>query len=263
LAVRQQDGTVEVEGGRTAASDDSRVFLDGQAWTSLGGYPARSAPELTRGKYEIAVSEGPTIANHATTRYEARRAGAVIERIYVGEDTGLVLRRELYDARGDVVRSVSFMRVETATPDGSRPPTSVALVESAPRAIDDLDRPYRDPASAGAGFRLLGRWELDDDLVQLYYTDGVLSVSVFEQPGRLEWERLPAGGVDAEVSGRPARRYALPVGEAWVFERGGVVYTCVGDAPAHEIAELAGDVSQPQESRGERLARTIVEPFRW
>ena len=91
----------------------------------------------------------------------------------------------------------------------------------------------------------------------------MLSVSVFEQPGHLDWDTLPAGGVDAEVNGRDARRYALPVGEAWVFERGGVVYTCVGDASADELADLADDVSQPDESRVERLAKMVVDPFRW
>jgi hypothetical protein len=86
---------------------------------------------------------------------------------------------------------------------------------------------------------------------------------VFEQPGHLEWDRLPRGGATEEVGGRRAVRYALPAGEAWVFERSGVVYTCVGDASADELASLANDVSRPDESRVERLAQMVVDPFRW
>jgi hypothetical protein len=48
-----------------------------------------------------------------------------------------------------------------------------------------------------------------------------------------------------------------------VVERSGVVYTCVGDASADELASLANDVSRPDESRVERLAQMVVDPFRW
>ena len=85
-------------------------------------------------------------------------------------------------------------------------------------------------------------------------------------------EFFPSDGMGVEIAQRvcdgcPVRieclEYALPVGEAWVFERGGVVYTCVGDASAEELAALADDVSQPDESRVERLAEMVVDPFRW
>ena len=142
-------------------------------------------------------------------------------------------------------------------------PPSTAAAQPGPAPVDHLERPYRDPASVGDGYRLLGRWEHGDDLAQLYYTDGVLSVSVFEQPGRLDWSALPRDGDAVEIGGRPARRYALPVGEAWVFERGGVVYTCVGDAPADEVAAIAADVSAPEPSRANAFAQLVVDPFSW
>jgi negative regulator of sigma E activity len=262
LDVRQHNGVVEItDDVRTVASDHERVMLDGQAWTTLARSTGDDTTALAGAKYQIVKTNGPEIAGNDTTRYEARRQGRVVERVYVLDDSSLVLRREVFDADGDVVRSVSFVRVDDEI--GRAITTTTEHPAPGPERVDDLDAPFRDPDSAGDGYRLLGRWAHDDDLAQLYYSDGVLSVSVFEQPGRLEWDQLPPGGVDAEVNGHRARRYALPVGEAWVFERGGVVYTCVGDAPASEIAVLARDVSRPSESRVERLARTVVDPFRW
>jgi sigma-E factor negative regulatory protein RseB len=262
VQVRQHDGRVEVVGvDRKAEGDASSVMLDGQAWTSLGGSAGAATVELTRGKYRINRSRGPTIAGYPTTRYEATRDGRAVERVYVGRDAGFVLRREVFDEEGEVVRAVSFTVVHDRT-DGS---TTASGAEPArgPRRVEDLDAPFRDPAAAGNGFRLLGRWQHSDELAQLYYSDGVVSVSVFEQPGRLDWSAMPRGGVDSELDGRHARRYALPVGEAWVFERGGVVYTCVGDASEAELVRLASDVSRPDESRIERMAEMVVEPFRW
>jgi sigma-E factor negative regulatory protein RseB len=261
VRVRQHEGRVEVVSeDRTLAGDATKVMLDGQAWTTLGLAPGARA-ELTEGKYRIEEQPGPEIAGMATTRYAAARGGTVVERVYVEDASGLVLRREVLAPDGSVARAVSFMRVEPRADEAPTPTTTTP--KAGPRRVDDLDGPYRDPSSAGDGYRLLGRWKHSDELAQLYYTDGVLSVSVFEQPGRLEWKRLPRGGEAVEFDGRRAQRYALPGGEAWVFERGGVVYTCVGDAPAAEIAALADDVSRPDESRVERLARMVVDPFRW
>jgi hypothetical protein len=262
MEVRQRNGVVEiVADDRKVTRDASRVLLDGQAWTTLARAHSDATPDLTRGKYEITHRDGPDIAGHETTRYEAIRDGAVVERVYVQKGSSLVLRREVLDSEGDVTRAVTFMRVEDAAPAAAPPSTSAAV--AGPQPVDDLEKPYRDPATAGDGFRLIGRWRHADELAQLYYSDGVLSVSVFEQPGHLEWSRLPGGGVDAEVRGHRALRYALPVGEAWVFERGGMVYTCVGDASADEFVAIAGDVSRPDESRIERLAEMVVDPFRW
>ena len=179
-------------------------------------------------------SAGPVVAGSPTTRYEASRDGHAVERVYVQRDSGLVLRREVLGADGDVLRSVSFMRMQERADEDTT--SSTTAPKPGPQPVDNFERPYHDPARAGDGFRLVGRWQHANDLAQLYYSDGVLSVSVFEQPGHLDWSTLPEGGVAAEVNGRPALRYTLPVGEAWVFERGGVVYTFVGDASAAELA---------------------------
>jgi sigma-E factor negative regulatory protein RseB len=217
---------------------------------------------LTAGKYEIVHAPGPDVAGRPTTRYEAVRDGHPVERLYVQSDSGIVLRREVLDAKGDVVRSISFVQVAVPLPSAA-PSLPTNRARPGPVPVAELDRPFHDPAHAGDGFRLIGRWSHRADLAQLYYSDGVLSVSVFEQPGHLQWKSLPPGGVAAEVSGHTARRYVLPAGEAWVFERDGMVYTCVGDASPSELASIASDVSRSDQSRIERLAQMVLEPIRW
>ena len=151
VPVHQQDGRVEVgTGDHTVASDASSVMLNGQAWTTLGGAHGEAAAALTRGKYRVTHRAGPIIAGSPTTRYDATRAGRVIERVYVHENSGLVLRREVLDANGDVVRSVSFMRMQES--DDDAPTSSTVPPKAGPRAVDDFDRPYQDPATRGTGF---------------------------------------------------------------------------------------------------------------
>jgi hypothetical protein len=133
-----------------------------------------------------------------------------------------------------------------------------------PRRVSNFASPYRAPASAGNGFRLLAGWRRPGSVVQLSYSDGLMSASVFEQAGRLNWNQLPAGGVAKDVDGHPAFAYSLPVGDVIVWERAGVVYTCVGDVPAQELLGLAAGVSRSAHNGTmTRLARVVLAPFAW
>ncbi len=201
------------------------------------------------------------MAGRSTTRLDAilRSQRVVVARVYVDDESGLVLRRETFDEHGNVLRRVSFTRIDA---EPSETKMTVPAAGNSPVAKHDLDPPYRDPSRVGVGFRRVALWAHTDGLVQIYYSDGLLGVSVFEQPGRLSWSALPAAPA-ATVDGHPARRYALPVGETWVFERGGIVYTVVGDVPPSELAAVAADVSAAHDLFTTRVARLALSPFRW
>lgn len=207
------------ESGVTAAV----ASLAGNASDSRAAITPASAPpdlQLAEAKYDVAQeTEG------RTTVYEMRYHGRLVARMYV-DDTSDVVRMDIVDDGSEIV---TFAGNGDATLD----------------ADDDLDAPLRDPAVAGDSFRLVATRVHEDGIAELSYSDGVLSVSVFEQRGDLDWDKAPAGGTDTEIAGYDALRYATEHGNAWVFEREGVVYTCVSKAPADQLVKVAADVSEP------------------
>ena len=259
MEVRQHGGMVEVvNADRTVASDSSSVMLDGQAWTMLSRVKEGGAvPDLTRrevrsrAQYRSRDRGSGDDALRGEAQRSRRRATVRAGRDGPGAPARSARRRRRGRALGLVHARERGDRTVRAAVDGG--PATRARAGRSPRTAVSRSRECRQrlPVARSVGTRRRSR--------ELYYTDGVLSVSVFEQPGRLDWSVLPRDGDAVEIGGRPARRYALPVGEAWVFERGGVVYTCVGDAPADEVAAIAADVSAPEPSRG-RCSRTRRRP---
>lgn len=260
IRVLHAGGVVRIDAGESVvATGDAAVLGDGREWATLARRSASADRAVASRKYAIEVHEGPLVAGRPTTVHEARHDGVVVERVFVDDGSGIVLRRERLDPDGRVVRAVAFEHVDVDVPMTT---PSTAPLLPAPQPVDELDDRLRDPDRAGDGFELLGRWTHVDGTAQLYYSDGVLAVSVFEQRGRLAWDVLPPGE-DVTVAGVDARVYSLPVGEAVVFERDGVVYTCVGDTPRSELWSVAADVSAPRTSTWERMSDTVLAPFRW
>ena len=162
-----------------------------------------------------------------TTVDEVRRDGRLIARVYAKDAADGSLRVEMFDEAGNVL--------SRTVPSG---PVATTLGES---ALVDWD--VHDPRTAGDNFTLVQRRVHEGGIVELSYSDGVLSVTILEQHGELDWDDVPEGGVPAELAGVTARRYTTRHGDVWVFERDNVVYTCVGRAPADELAGLAAEIA--------------------
>jgi sigma-E factor negative regulatory protein RseB len=256
--VHEAQTRVRYERGRIEIGEDGHVITANPSGLALDG-----APSVDH-KYDVTRTTGPVIAGHPTTQLDARRDtdGALVERYDIDNDTGLVLRRESYDQSG-LRRSLTFVQL---WPDANRAglePTPGTTASTA-RRVSSVSAPYRAPNQAGDGFRLLARWRGTGSMVQLSYSDGLVSASVFEQPGHLNWDAMPAGGVASDVGGHPAVAYSLPVGDVLVWERAGMVYTCVGDAPRASLTRLAADVSsRANDGTVNRLARVVLAPFGW
>lgn len=109
--------------------------------------------------------------------------------------------------------------------------------------LDDMDaeevaqvgRPYSAPAGVvGDRMSLTRQGMLDgDDLTVVVYGDGETTVSVFQQPGRLDWDGLPRGRterVGPRAAWSPAGERQDGRGHAvLVTEAGDVVVTVVAD----------------------------------
>ena len=262
VAVRSANGTIEVLSDRSfVRTVDGGLRHDDSGWVELGSTELLDVVPTPSAKYDLALQTGPVIAGRTTTAIDAvlRDGGGLVERVFIDRETGIMLRRERFDADGStVLRSVSFVELSIGEVALDVPDFEV----SSARPTRRLEGIYRDPDHAGDGFVLVGRSLHSDGTAQLLYGDGLLTVSVFEEPGVLDWSALPTDGVATRVDGVPARRFELTVGLAYVWERGGVVYTAVSDAPEGQILGVAEAVSAERvDGRVAQLARTMLAPF--
>jgi hypothetical protein len=271
VLVRHEGDVLEMGDERRAivAGTDGVVAGD-QVWTmGAATLAVRRGPSASE-KYRIQVGARVVLGGRPAQLLEARRRsdGTVAQRMLIDDATGLVVQREIYERDGTLVQSLAFERlwedpdvagltVADATPSASRGDGATVT------PVEDLRAPLRDPGGVGDGFELVGRWTLPGGVAQPLYSDGLIGVSVFEQPGRLDWDALPSGGQSTSVAGHPAVRYALPTGPAVIWERDGVVFTAVGAAASHELAAIGAGVSSPPGGNAVvRFARFVLDPFR-
>jgi hypothetical protein len=266
--------------GVLSLGDDGQVVVDGarrfvhetEGWLAVwGGAMPPDVPSPSR-KWRFTLRDGPVVAGRSTREVDAagRDDGRVRERLYFDATSNLILRREQLDPGGKTVRAVGFVSIGegagaffgVVTADAPHAPLTSATRQ--PRSIASVAAPFRAPSTVGDGFRLGGRYRDTAGTVQLFYSDGLFGVSVFEQEGELDWSGLPAGGEVRTVAGHDARRYRTPTGVVTVWESDDVVYTAVADAPTDQVDELLADFT-PSDSPStfERVTRFVLGPFSW
>jgi len=269
---RQLD--VRSEGGVVSIGGTSGIVVQGPArfarldegwatmWSESPSRPVQSAST----KWKLSVRGGPAIAGRATREVEAEdpETGRVLERRYFDAVTGILLRREQFDESGGRMRSAGFTRI-TLPPDqpaGSAPkvPNRTSLEE--PETLQRVPPGYDVPLGVGDGFTLNGAYRDEDGTVQLFYSDGLFSASVFQQPGTLNRDDLEPGGVDRVVAGRRVQQYEEPIGTVLVWEGDGVVYTSVSDAPIEELSQIVGSFDD-EPGALHRMMDFLVGPFTW
>jgi sigma-E factor negative regulatory protein RseB len=243
---------------------------------------------LLADNYRLAVGGVETVAGHPARIVEVRRVdGSAAARFWIDEVSALLLRREVYDESGRVLRTSGFLDVE---------PARRTFVKVLPPALPDPwpeeDAPASDPITAAHRLRAAG-WtcprelgtlslraarQLDGaaetsgtvtgEVVHLSYSDGLASVSVFEQRGHLD----PAGlaGYRAERVGRGTVHVAGSSPLRVVWSTGGSVYPVVADAPRETVDRIVaalphdapadGDVARVQ--RGMTRIASWLNPWR-
>lgn len=215
--------------------------------------------------YALSIAGQDGCAGRTAHVVEARRdddPASVAGRFWVDGDSGLVLRREVYDAAGRTTRSSSFtdLRVTGAPVDVRTVQTtpgeqlSVGELEGWPRALPGafalVDARTRD----GRG---------DHRVMHLSYSDGLSSTSVFAQPGSLDGP--PGEGFRSEeVDGATVWvRDTAP--ERVVWSAAGQTFTLLSDAPAETVraAVTALPHEQPRDGVLDRVGRGASRVAGW
>lgn len=253
------DANVVVSGAsRYAKSDGGWAVL----WAQSRNRPVRSASE----KWDLAVSGGPLIAGRATREVAAteRANGRVREKRYFDAISGILLRREQFDDTGRRVRSISYTSITLPPPvePGSTPKVPAVRDARLPKAIGKVPAQFEAPVAVGDGFILNGAYRRADGSVQLFYSDGLFSASVFQQEGTLDRDGLEPGGVDREIDGRSVHQYDISMGTVLVWESDGLVFTSVSDAPADELDDLVDSFEDESGFVG-RTLDYVLGPFGW
>jgi hypothetical protein len=266
VPVRNEDGALSVQGmeANVGTGPSEIVHGDDHALVMWSEAEDRAVPSATR-KYDLTVAAGPHVAGRSTTVVEARLGGEKhpSARYYLDTATGLLLRSQEFDPGGRLVRGVSFVEISDPV-TASVPDTTAAPSGSyAARATRAVAKPFHAPEHAGHGYALVGRYVLPSGTVQLFYSDGLFDISVFQQKGRLDWGGLPSGGVDTKVAGRTARQYVIPGGRALVWDARGVVYTCVTDAPQADVAAFVAAFPTNDGSGWDDAVDVVLAPFSW
>src|SRR5262249_44031714 len=223
-------------------------------------------------KWRLAVRDGPIVAGRPTREVDAtdRHSGAVRERVFLDEATTLLLRREQLDTRGRIVRAVGFTSIgEPAvgmflgTLPGEEPQTPSRSRNRQPRVLEKVTAPFRAPGRASDRFQLVGRYDEDAHTLHLFYSDGLFSVSVFEQKGELDPTGLPRGAESRTIAGREVRQYRTPRAVVQACESGYLLHTPASDAPLDQLAHVVTDFTPHNDSALDRATNFVLGPFSW
>ena len=211
--------------------------------------------------YALSITGQDGCAGRTAHVVEVRRDDdptAVAGRFWVDGDSGLVLRREVYDAAGRTARSSSFtdLRVTGA-------PVDVRTVQATPGeqlSVEELDGW---PRALPGAFALVDARTRDDRVVHVSYSDGLSTTSVFAQPGSLDG--APGAGFREEVvdAARVWVRDTAP--ERVVWSADGQTFTLLSDAPAEAVraAVTALPHEQPRDGVLDRVGRGAGRVAGW
>lgn len=231
------------------------------------GAAVEAVRELER-KYEVILGGEERLLDRPCTRLDVRRRedGSLRERLWVDQDSGLVLRRESYEGATRRLRLMAYLSLDLR----ARPIAGGDMRAMRGQSAESLDSRARDssavdgpslealrragwtvPQSLPGGYDPVGAYAVDgadDQPLQVVYRDGLYTVSVFQQRGRPDWSLLPDGATRAEGLDWPAYEWPGAVPRRLVWEGAGTTFSLVGDAPPQEFMAIAKALPRPEDS---------------
>ena len=217
---------------------------------------------LLQSNYTLDGQHSSMVANRMATVVAAHRGSAVVARWWIDEETGLLLWQETYGPSGTRAMSIGFTSI-TISPEHriiAHPASAAAaLVRSTSTALS-LSNAERLSASgwfcrAKVGGLTLVRLRSDQaaepETVQQVLSDGIYTVSVLEQTGRLA---EPSGATLDESLGAYVRN-GVTASASW--QSGDKVITVVTDGPMDLLVEAVS--SLPHEPVPEPTTMELIE----
>jgi hypothetical protein len=244
--VRHTAGGPTIVTGHGSKPTSVPVWHDGEAWLGGSGGPIG----LLVKAYEVQVAGQSHVAGRPSEVVTAHRPdGSAAARLWLDAEHGLPLRREVYDEDGQTVSASAFVEIElvstlrsrfarnVSTTSAGRTDAGQATALSHADLAELRDDGWRCPTSLDGGL-VLYEAHKRADAVQLSYSDGVTTVSVFEQSGQLDpalldgFTELESGdGVIYATAGPPSQF-------VWSTEDGRLI-TVVADGSLSSVDAVA------------------------
>lgn len=263
-------GTVTRVVGAPGVTEASSFTPDQSGTGDVSGAAALLSPLTTR--HECVTAGTAAVAGRTTDVVVIRRRSdsRVAGRLWIDQSTGLVLRREVYDQAGRVVRASAFISVQVGPrslpahlpPIGAVPwqerldGASLAAMRAqgwkVPGTLPGMALYDARRTSSGGGTAL-----------HLGYSDGLSTVSVFEQRGRLDTGRLKGYTVAVRGGTTVHQRGGIPTEVVWSAD--GTVYTLVADAPPEMVDAVVTALPRSGDGSGvgSRIGRGLGRVVAW
>ena len=209
--------------------------------------------DLLARNYTLTGVGGATVAGRSATEISAWSYGQRAARWWLDDATGIVLWQELYDRTGAVALSVGFTSVAvipTAEMMEHLPPRLLPATATTSLSVADVG--WLEGSGWACGRNLSGLSlirlhtdrAVDPSAVQAIYSDGVATVALLEQRGRLDG---PPPGTQWDPELRAYVRHGASQTATWQADD--TVLTVVTDGPAdmlsRAVASLPSDRSTP------------------
>lgn len=230
-----QGTSFDIRAGGLRQSEATFVAQSEAANNGLAQQPLR----LLVRTYDVSTAGSSIVAGRRANVVVASLHGTAAARFWIDSATGLLLRKETYDA-GQLVRSTSFVSVKTTRhgflqhlPPELSAPSATPVSMSTAAALNDEG--WSCPQDLAERFVLGSLHQLDTsgDVMHASYSDGLSSIDLFEQRGGLDHSALRGfvtrhHGVDTTYL-----RLGLPTVAVWGSNN--TVYTLVTDAPQSTV----------------------------
>lgn len=263
--------TVRSNSTTQAPAADTFLPADGVAPSVIGG---SNALERLAGNYTVVLAGRRTVSGRPADLVEARWPGnhRPAARFWLDAATGLVLRREVYDNQGRTTRASAFVEIVVGRASSTQhlPP---AMPDAWSDEVDYSDRAAMTSKGWHCPDELPGALDLVDarrgeadgaPILHLSYTDGLATVSLFEQRGRLDADNLDGYQLRDQGGQAVYVRDGMPQRVVWSAH--GTVFTLVADAPASTVEDVVAALPhEPIEDEGgwHRLGRGFERVASW
>jgi negative regulator of sigma E activity len=208
--------------------------------------------DLLARNYTLTGIGGATVAGRSATEISAWSTGQRAARWWLDDATGIVLWQELYDRTGAATLSFGFTSV-SVTPTAEMmehlPPRLLPATATTSLSVADVSWLKSSGWTCGRELSGLSLVRLrtdratDPTTVQAVYSDGVATVGVLEQRGRLDG---PPAGTQWDPKLQAYVRQGASQTATW--QAGDTVLTVVTDGPADLLTRAVGSLPPERSS---------------